>query len=318
MRGNYKIKHLVGRDCMNTKILIITSSNDLTCDYLVGKYSGVSFFRLDFDRFSDYAIEVNENGFSIKLGEDSITTDTCRSIYYRKPVAESLCGVFEDKYHAFVHKEAYSLIEGLAESFEYRCLTRPSIMRRANNKVVQLMLAKKIGFKLPSSSITNAASNIERIGGVQKIVKPLAVGTVVGQGVKEFVQTNLLDEEVSTEHLKYTPAYFQEYVGKDYEVRSTFIGKAEFSVRIQSENKIDWRKANNKLTYEALQLPKSICDMCLRFMSDLNMSFGCFDFIVHGGEFYFLEMNANGQWAWLEIEVGVNISKSIVEYLNEQ
>ena len=302
---------------MRKQILMITSSNDLTCDYLIRSYLGASFFRFDFDRFSRYAMEVSENGFHIESGEESIDSKTCQSIYYRKPVIEDLCGVFEEKYHSFVHKEAYSLIEGIAESFEGRCLTRPSVMRRANNKVVQLILAKEIGFKVPLSSITNCPSNIVALGKGDKIVKPLAIGTVVSDGVKEFVQTNLFDDRISTENLKYSPAYFQEYVSKDYEVRSTFIDDVEFSVRIQSENKIDWRKSNNKILYEEVRLPDSIYSMCVLFMKKLDMSFGCFDFIVRNGGFYFLEMNANGQWAWLEREVGVKISKKLVEYLGE-
>ena len=302
---------------MKKQILMITSSNDLTCDYLIASYSDASFFRLDFDRFSKYEMEVGEDGFHIESNEGSIDSQSCQSIYYRKPVAENLCGVFEEKYHSFVHKEAYSLVEGIAESFEGRCLTRPSVMRRANNKAVQLILAKQIGFKLPLSSITNCPSNIVAAGKGDRIVKPLAIGTVVSDGVKEFVQTNIFDERISTENLKYSPAYFQEYINKDYEVRSTFVGEVEFSVRILSENKVDWRKMNNTILYEEARLPDEIYSMCVTFMKKLNMSFGCFDFIVRNDEFYFLEMNANGQWAWLEREVGVQISKKIVGYLSE-
>lgn len=302
---------------MKNKILMVTSSHDLTCDYLTILYRGVSFFRLDFDKFSTYAIELNGGGFRIESDEGAIDSSTCRSIYYRKPMVEDLSEVFEEKYHSFVHKEAYSLVEGIAESFEGRCLTRPSIMRRANNKAVQLILAKEIGFKLPLSSITNCSSNILSLGHGDKIVKPVAVGVVVSEGVKEFVQTNMLDELVSTEKLKYSPAYFQEYINKDYEVRSTFVNGVAFTVKIISENKVDWRKSNNKVSYEEVQLPSVIYSKCVLFMKKLDMSFGCFDFIVSGGEYYFLEMNANGQWAWLEREVGVRISREIVGYLSE-
>ncbi|WP_236447834.1 MULTISPECIES: MvdC/MvdD family ATP grasp protein [unclassified Pseudomonas] len=301
---------------MRKQILMITSTNDLTCDYLTNAYSGVSFYRLNFDEFSKYSIGVDESGFQIDSSEKSINSQSCLSIYYRKPVVEDLDGIFEEKYHSFVHKESYSLVEGIAESFHGRCLTRPSVMRRANNKVVQLILAREIGFKLPSSSITNCPSNIASVGKGNKIVKPLAVGTIVSDGVKEFVQTNVLDECVSTEYLKYSPAYFQEYISKDYEVRSTFVNGEEFSVKILSENKVDWRKANNNISYDLMQLPSDIYNMCVVFMKKLDMSFGCFDFIVRNGEFYFLEMNANGQWAWLEKELGVQISRALVGYLS--
>ncbi|WP_226859539.1 hypothetical protein [Enterobacter cloacae complex sp. P14RS] len=50
-------------------------------------------------------------------------------------------------------------------------------------------------------------------------------------------------------------------------------------------------------------------------MKKLDLKFGCFDFIVSGGEWYYLEVNANGQWVWLEIELGLDISKKIMDYL---
>ena len=45
------------------------------------------------------------------------------------------------------------------------------------------------------------------------------------------------------------------------------------------------------------------------------MKFGCFDFIIKDDLWFFLEMNANGQWAWLEFETGLNISGAIIDFL---
>ncbi len=49
-----------------------------------------------------------------------------------------------------------------------------------------------------------------------------------------------------------------------------------------------------------------------------GIDFGCFDFIVFDNEWLFLEMNANGQWVWLEHKTGLNISKEIMRYLNDK
>ena len=48
-----------------------------------------------------------------------------------------------------------------------------------------------------------------------------------------------------------------------------------------------------------------------------NMKFGVFDFVVKDNEYYFLEINANGQWAWLEKELNIDISSSLFNYLSE-
>lgn len=301
---------------MKEKILMVTASNDLTCDYLITKFPEIPFFRFNVDLFSKYEISVTTNGFLITNESNSIDSQTCKSIYYRKPTPENLNNIIGKNYHTFAHKEAYSLMEGIVESFDGRCLSKPSIMRKANNKVVQLGLARKLGFNIPKTTITNSGSLIETATYDIGIVKPLSVGTVVHDDVKEFVQTNIIDQSIDKSSLKYSPAYFQEYINKDYELRSTFVGRNAYTVRIDSKNKIDWRKRNNEIKYSKTCLPDELHDRCLDFMDALDMQFGCFDFIVKDETHYFLEMNANGQWAWLEIELGIEISKGIMDHLN--
>ncbi|ECY3259882.1 hypothetical protein AU577_25135, partial [Salmonella enterica subsp. enterica serovar Alachua] len=79
----------------------------------------------------------------------------------------------------------------------------------------------------------------------------------------------------------------------------------------------DWRKNNNEISYSTVEMPDSIKEKCLKYMSVMNIYFGCFDFIVFDGKWFFLEMNANGQWAWLENETHINVSNEIVRFLNE-
>lgn len=51
-------------------------------------------------------------------------------------------------------------------------------------------------------------------------------------------------------------------------------------------------------------------------MSALGSRFGVLDFLVTpAGEWYFLEINPNGQWAWIEQETGLPISSAIADAL---
>ncbi len=297
------------------KILIVTSSYDKTSDYIIKKYKSIDFFRFDLDRFSEYSISFTNGYFDIKHKEASIRESSCLSIYYRKPSSENLSDVIENKYHPFAHKEAYSLIEGIVESFDGTCLTKPSVMRPAGNKIRQAKLANKIGFEMPDYLITNDAHLVDRYKSEKAIVKPISVGVIQDEKTKEFVQTNLLDSSIELIALKYSPAYFQRYQAKDFEVRATFVGKEVFVVKIVSQNSVDWRKAGNKINYSVCEMPKDIYEKCIKFMKLSNMEFGCFDFIVKNDNWHFLEMNVNGQWAWLEFETGLDISGSIVRYL---
>lgn len=296
-------------------ILIITCSFDKTSNYMQNKYSDINFFRLNIDCFSEYKVCFAKKGFFIENSRgEVITTETCKAIYYRKPVPESLNDNIETKYHTFIQKEVFALIEGIVDSFEGITLSKPSKMRLAGNKIFQIPLAISVGFTVPDMCIGN---NIEHIAIKEKrIVKPIAVGVIQNDYTKEYVQTNLFDSEIDLSTLKFCPSYFQEYIDKDYEVRITYIDKAGFAVRIDSANNVDWRKKGNNVQYSIIEIPESIDKKCLDFLDKSDMEFGCFDFIIKEDKWYFLELNTNGQWLWLEVETGHNISGEIVRYLN--
>lgn len=299
----------------NEQILMITSSYDKTCNYLISKYPNVQFFRLDVDSFSEYSIICTVKGFEISRSDNVIDSKSCLSIYFRKPAVENLDGVFDAKYHSYVHKETYSVIEGIVEGFDGIVLTKPSIMRKANNKVYQASLVEKAGFVTPNMAITNSVNKLAYFTKRQGIIKPVAIGDITTNSTKEFVQTNKIDPMFKTDIFKYSPSYLQDYIEKDYEVRITIVDDNIFPVKIMSENNIDWRKPNNKVTYEVYSINDDIRRKCLHFMEMCGMKFGCFDFIIKNDIWYFLEMNANGQWAWLEFETGSNISNAIIDYL---
>lgn len=296
-------------------ILIITSSYDHTSDFIVNKYPDAVFFRLNTDYFYEYKISYGSDGFKIVNNKGkSITSADCSSIYYRKPANQDLENAIEPKYRNFVHKECISLIEGIADSFDGLCISSPSKMRKADNKVIQASIAEKVGFKMPRFSISNYSDFIVNNDG-QHIVKPLASGIISDKLTKEFVQTNLYCSDISEEMLKYSPVYFQIYQEKDYETRVTVVNGSFFCIRIDSENKIDWRKNNNRNSYSVINIPEGVRISCLEYMAYFDMLFGCFDFIIKDDVWYFLEMNANGQWLWLELATGVEISAEIMKVL---
>ena len=70
------------------------------------------------------------------------------------------------------------------------------------------------------------------------------------------------------------------------------------------------------LRYEPYELPDAVKAFCIKFLQDMHLNFGCFDFIVTPqDQFVFLECNPNGQWLWIEQETGMPISQAIAEYL---
>ncbi|MFF2528842.1 hypothetical protein ACFVS2_07995 [Brevibacillus sp. NPDC058079] len=301
-------------------ILIVTSTRDLTADYIINRYgSSVPFFRLNVDRLKDYDIKFsNRDSFFQIFGKNgNLSECDIGSVYYRKPILPDLSD-YEEKFRPIMQRDIMTLIEGITETAGTRCLTPPSILRRADNKVVQMKIADKVGFRLPTSVITNselAARNI--CNEAPSIVKPLSMGRIIHSNRIGIIQTNLVDQATDFSGLELAPAYFQHYEKKDTEVRATVVGREVFAVQIDSSDRIDWRKFEATHQYDLIQLPNDITEKCFSMMDALNLSFGAFDFIINDGDYVFLEVNANGQWLWLEEALELNISGAIIRYLTE-
>ncbi|HFK1531037.1 TPA: MvdC/MvdD family ATP grasp protein [Bacillus cereus] len=300
-------------------ILIITNTIDLTADYLIKKYSHkTKFFRLNTDRFFDYDITItdNDNFIRNKRSKFKVNTKEIDSLYYRKISMPNL-DAYENKYWNLMHREIFSTIEGIAETTGNIALTRPSLLRRADNKIVQMKVAREVGFTTPNSLITN--SDYEANSFCSKnnlsIVKPLSVGRVIEKNKIGIIQTNLVENRSNIQGLELSPAYFQNYIQKDIEIRLTVVGNKLFGVSINSTNQIDWRKQDASLTYNKVAIPDQIAKMCLDMMKRLEINFAAFDFIIRNDNYIFLELNANGQWLWLEEILKLNISDAIIHHL---
>ena len=297
-------------------ILIITSSYDKTIDYIIEKFSSTKFIRLNVDELDKYKISIISNPryiVSLKSSEYEIDNlfESIHSIYYRKLFLPNLDN-YDKNYHTYMQKEIYSFIVGLVDSFQGKVLTRPSILRKVENKIFQLKVSIDLGFLLPNSLITNDNTQANKFNVSKIIAKPLSTGKLTNTTA---IHSNLITENV--EDIALTPIYFQEYIKKDYELRITVIKDVFYCVKIIADNKIDWREGEDNNLYELIDTPEIVKQECLDFLRACGLEFGAFDYIVSDGKYYFLECNPNGQWLWLELKLGLDISKSIVEYLND-
>lgn len=299
------------------KILIITSSFDSTIDYIQQLYQKkAQFLRLNLDHLDEYKIEIS-NIIKIKSINWSVDFSEVASIYYRKPILPDL-QAYDREFHQLMKKDLLTFLYGIVDSFEGPCLTKVYKLQKAENKILQLAAAQKIGFSIPPSLITNDKALASKfVENNNSIIKPLSLGKFYFNNMVSFIHTNLVDPKIPINNIHLSPSYFQEYIDKDYEVRITIINSEIFCVKIETSEKIDWRKADSKdITYSVTDVPFEIKKQCLALLVYFNLKFGAFDFLVKDGKFIFLEVNPNGQWLWLEQELNLPISNNIFAYLN--
>lgn len=282
-------------------VLIITSSQDSIVDYIIAIYSQKCyFFRLDLDRMCDYNFQLNQYGWSLDNYKEFVTDQTVDAIYYRKPIFPNF-RKYDGYCQDLMKKDIDILIKGIANVFEGKCLSRPHIIECAENKVYQMYIAKKIGFNMPDSLITNSIRSMDGFCKEKNyVVKTLSVGE---------------RETKPLETLEASPAYFQQFIKEDYKVIANFICQKPYVARMEIVNKRNKKKEENCIQYSHMNLPHLIEEKCLAYMKELNLQFATFNFIVENKEYYFIEVNPNGHWLKLENELGWDLSAEIIEYL---
>lgn len=305
-------------------ILIITHKLDFTADFVVNKLNQRN---LNYKRFNcedilglDCSISLDKSlRFSI-LGEEGYS-----SIWFRRTKLPEIKGMsLQDK--RYVLNETDSLMSNLYSILDARWLSHPFAIQKAENKLLQLKIAKGIGFDIPPTLITNSKTELSdfyREHGGTIIVKPMAQTRVNDTEAPRFVFTNLLTQKHidNLDMFSLTPSIYQREIKKDYEVRVTVVGRKVFAAKVDSQanskTRIDWRR--EKLEFLPIELPKQICDYCIQLVESLDLKFGAIDLIKErNGAYVFLEINPNGQWAWIETQTGLKISDAIINELSNE
>jgi len=187
--------------------------------------------------------------------------------------------------------------------------------------------------QVPLTLLTNSKVDLDQFAKVvnKAVVKPIAADGLELDDKHEipFTSRQVTPENlnsISKEDLELCPTFIQEYIEKEYELRITAIGENVLCCKINSQKlpkgkgKEDWREGYDHGLSEAeewVDCPKEIEEFINLYLQKVNLNFGCFDFIkAKNDHYYFLECNPNGQWMWLEEDLGMPISESIANYLS--
>lgn len=203
--------------------------------------------------------------------------------------------------------------------------------RPADSKMLQMAVARSVGMKMPRTIFSNRKKSVCGFFSAEQdvLLKPLSTTDVYqpeeGQEYV-FYSMKVPHRNLSAqpdEAFSQTVTFAQDYVPKKHELRITVVCDDVIACKIDSqaqaddEGKVDWRQGyEHDLRHEIVQIPTRISNQCRAFLARMGLNFGCFDFIVTpGDEYIFLECNPNGQWLWIELFTGYDISKVIASNL---
>ncbi len=324
-------------------IFIFTSICDPHVDAVVKclNLRNVNFIRINsedlFDSKVTFSYLITESTYCLNITSHGRqwNVEKINVVYYRRP--EKLILEKEDVERQIQIDELWSSIHAILFSFpDAIWLGHPLLDKVKSAKTLQHFIARKLltnKIKLPDSLVSNLASVFEEFGNKYDdvILKPLnSRGVLTNSGWVPFfterLNSSLLTKSCENQdRFNFQNAYFfQNYIQKKVEWRITVIGNSFFPCIIYSqENEFsanDWRKVDYTVVrHQSAEISNELKEFCQKFMRDLGVIFGAFDFIENElGEFYFLECNVNGQWLWIEELTGMKISAEIANFLIAQ
>lgn len=300
--------------------LIFTSSHDVTSDMLIERMSSQTL-RINNDRTQDHEIQVNGEGFRIsdKHGR-SVSDKTLLTAILRKPAPQTT-EAGDEALHTFRETSAAhgSLLQLIEHTWPEKLPISPSRLREVT-KFVQLYAAKGIFEVAPWAFSTHP----ERAGLKENVVIKTLSGMPFSAGSGSTSSTFIYVQPVKTSELADGyPWFLQETIEARFDLTVLFIDGKMFAQRLdrQTFKGLDWRKhigTEMDAGWENVVLPKRLTNKINEYMRKLKLRFGRLDFLVKAEDLddsLFLEVNPNGQWAWMDLKMNNGIFDAMVAFL---
>lgn len=250
---------------------------------------------------------------------------TIRSIWYRRPTPLQAASTLSPLQRLFIEREARAGVWGLLRCSDALWINHPDAIRAAAYKPRQLALAQEVGLTIPQTLITNEPDAFHRFYEQcqgQVIYKLLGFPSYeVEDGAIASTYTSLVPEAFLKEadRIRATMHLFQEYQTKICDLRVIIIGKQVFAIEIHPLSEaaqVDFRQDYQALRYAVHHLPEHIHQAVMALVRQYSLFFAALDFLyTREGHYVFLEVNAVGQFGWLEQATGLPLFANLAHAL---
>lgn len=275
-------------------LLLITTSTDVTAD-LVVRYASIDVFRLNVDTFLEYEIECGPDFWLIKdpTGRSISSLTATRCFRWKTRVEDSA-------FDRLIRGEILYVVDEIYCWFLRRAMVvgNPPWTDRLLGKIAQAQIASKY-FKIPKQKFVSGGSEFRGFDGVSSVVAKSLSSELTDDGRALFVK------RVESSEIDYKfPWMFQELIDSEDDVTVLKFGGETWAFRrSRSElSGVDWRQEmfTTSQNWQTFTLESSQLDSLERLMSDFGLNWGRLDFLLVDEELVFLEINPNGQWAFLD------------------
>lgn len=333
--------NLVLCDLTMTDFLIVTSEADTHADVIIQELqkTQINPIRLNSESFiktSQYFYEWQSSSTQSKsflLFKDSLKeAEEVGVIWWRKPVDYVVFPEVKDDWAIkYCQQETESLMYSLCGLYpKAKWVNHYYKIRLPSHRINQIPVAQKLGIVIPPTLVSNSheaiCSFLKEQGNC--IIKPMRYSGFLHDGKQYACYTRPIDLDTIEEFkdsIRLAPVFLQKRINKKAEYRVTLIGKNHFVCRIDAQHTqdsdvaLDWRATEpEKLIHLADKLPMEYINKLYQMLDEFGLNFGAFDIIRDDDDtLYFIELNPNGQWYWIEILTGMPMVKAMVELIKK-
>ncbi|MGA4803246.1 ATP-grasp domain-containing protein [Streptomyces lavendulocolor] len=200
----------------------------------------------------------------------------------------------------------------LCTEFAGEWVSHPEATDRASDKLYQMAVAQRAGFRVPRTLVTQSrdevVSFLRHVG--RMIVKPV-VGTS-----GPLIFTQYLDDPASISAASYAacPAIYQEYVEGNEHIRLNVFGDRMYAALLRTE-KLDWR-ADLTIPISWWEVPEETARKARSTLRALGLRMGAIDLkLTPDGEPVWLEVNPQGQFLFLEPLLNIPLAGYFLDFL---
>ncbi|MCS0601068.1 ATP-grasp ribosomal peptide maturase [Streptomyces sp. LP11] len=309
-------------------VLVVTEADDVTADMVITELNrrGVPVVRFNPADIGEGLTVSARFGTSparmageVRTPSRSVRLDRARSVYWRRPRWPEFAHLGDDDAQFATAQVRYGLGGTLYALDGPLWVNHPLKNAAADYKPAQLAVAQQLGLMVPPTIVTNDPDEARRflVEYEHVIFKTLRWTPYQRDGVSVTGWTEPVTPFEIDESLRVTPHLFQARVPKVADVRVLIVDRRVFAVRIDSDL-LDWRRDYSLAHYSILDLPDQVTKALLAYLDHYELVSGSFDLAIDEyGAYWWLELNPNGQWGWLEENTGLEMSAAFADLLTD-
>lgn len=268
-----------------------------------------------------------------KIIIDGRPISSLQSVWYRKPymaVYEQLnvASMYLQYAESAIKEHISSLFPLLNNVF---WVSDYYAIQKASSKPWQYSVAASLGLIVPDTLHTSDRTAAQAFLKSHKTIVIKSLSSYYpydpqDQTYKMFFTRKVQSgEHISFDGLHLAPSILQAAIDTDFDIRVAVVGNKTFASAIRIQNTddrfaqtIDWRAGDYSggIKFEPYKLETSLAEKCIELVRRLGLQFGAIDLVRDKkGKTWFLEINPNGQWAFVDDMTVDKIGQAIAHLL---